>query len=231
VRRVAVPLGWGRRLVLVSDLHADAWSMPAEAIRDVVLEVNRVPGVSAVLLPGDFVGHELEAIHWCAEELARITAPTFASLGNHDLVFDDHTVRETLACHGHTVLVNQSAPLDGTLWVAGLDSAVFGRPDPAGMLETVPLGAPCVVLGHEPWLATLHRQPLHLAGHTHHGQIRLRPLPLRYLPAYSQPYPEGTYEVPLPGGGSRWVHTGAGVGSTTLPLRIGAPPEIVVIDT
>ena len=71
---------------------------------------------------------------------------------------------------------------------------------------------------------------LHVAGHTHHGQVRVPGFPPLVLPACSRPYVAGLYEVATRAGSRRWVYTSAGIGSTTLPLRIGAPPEIVVLN-
>lgn len=218
--------------MLLSDLHLDNRFLPRAALGEIVDAVNAVRGVSAVLMPGDFVGHDLRPLEWCGAEFVRFEAPTFATLGNHDAMFDGGApIRAALERSGVRVLVNEAVALDAGIWIGGLDETAFGRPDAPAMERHLPTGAPCVVLGHQPLLATSHEQVLHVAGHTHHGQIRLPGLSWRYLPPHSQPYPEGLYEVPRCDGSVRWVYTTAGIGSTTLPLRVGCPPEIVVIDT
>ena len=180
VRNVQVPAGLGLRFVIVSDLHADAHLLPATAVRAVVDAVNRVPHVDAVLLPGDFVGHDPAAMTFCAAELARLAAPAFASLGNHDLEADNWVVRAALEQVGIVVLVNDAIELRAAtgvdesgaggaaaVWIGGLDSLVHGDPDVAAMLRALPTThqstssspnqtAQCVVLGHEPTLATRH---------------------------------------------------------------------------
>lgn len=234
VRHVRAPqVGIGLRFVIAADLHADDDLFPAWAVAAVVDAIEAVPAVDAVLMPGDFVGHDPRAIEWCAAELGRISAPTFASLGNHDLEADDCSVRAALEAVGITVLVNEAVSLVGDVWIGGLDSLSWGDPDVRAMERMVPGGdaVRCVVLGHEPALATRHHQRLHVAGHTHNGQVRLPGLPPLVLPSYSRPYVEGLHRIaPRGRTGERWAYTTAGIGSTTLPLRIGAPPEIVVLD-
>jgi predicted MPP superfamily phosphohydrolase len=233
VRHVAVPAGLNIRIVLVADFHADSAFMPPERIGTIVSRINAVEGVDMVAIPGDFVGHSVDVIDAAADELGRLEAPAFATLGNHDHYGGADRVTAALSSAGITVLTNKAIELDSVaqpgVWVAGIDSCEAGLPDRRLVASLVPPMARCVVLGHEPFLATLHDQVLHLAGHTHHGQVRIPKVPIRYLPKYSRPYPEGLAVIE-DGGPRRFVYTTAGVGSTTLPIRIGAPPEIVVID-
>jgi predicted MPP superfamily phosphohydrolase len=228
VRHAEIDAGLGVRFVLVSDIHADSGAMARERIREIVSDVNRIGRVAAVLMPGDFVGHQRDAIDWCAAELSRLHAPAFASLGNHDLILGRERVIDALTTAGITMLVNRAVEIETGVWIGGLDST-RGEPDAARMSAVVPAEARCVVLGHEPALAPMHEQVLHVAGHTHHGQIRLRGGRPLVLPSHSRPYPAGLYEV-TDAGPRRWVYTTAGVGCTTVPIRMGAPPEIVVID-
>lgn len=216
--------------MLVADFHADAHFMPPARARQVVELVNSVDDVDMIAMPGDFIGHDVNAIDGLAAELARLDAPAFASLGNHDHYEGAGRVTAALEGAGIDVLTDQAVPFgDHGIWIIGLDSCEAGVAAPGLVRSLVPGDARCVVLGHEPFLATRHQEALHLAGHTHHGQVRIPGIPLRYLPRYSRPYPEGLARVDAPSGG-RFVYTTAGVGSTTLPIRIGAPPEIVVID-
>jgi predicted MPP superfamily phosphohydrolase len=227
-RSVTIPAGFGKRLVLVADLHADSAFTPRSYIAHIVDLVNTIDGVDAVVMPGDFAGHDLADAEWCAEELARLERTVIASVGNHDIGHGRQRVVDMLERNGIPVLVNDALNVDG-LWIGGLDSCFAGKPDVDKMRQSVPEDSRMVVLGHEPWLATMHDETLHLAGHTHHGQIRIPGVPLRYLPRYSRPYVEGLYEVDG-ASGRRWVYTTAGVGSTTIPLRMFCRPEIVVLD-
>lgn len=230
VRHVAFERRTGQRIVVVTDLHAREDWMPRPAVRRVVDLVNGIPDVDLVAHVGDFVGDDVEAITWAAEELGRITHPSFATLGNHDHWTDPERIARALTAAGVEVLTNRSLTCGGGLRLAGIDSCWEGHPDPDRALHRIPHDAPTVVLGHEPWLATMHDRWVHLAGHTHHGQCRSpvlgEVLARRTYPRYSQPYPRGCYE-PAPG---RFVYTSAGVGYSTVSVRFLAPPEVVVVD-
>jgi predicted MPP superfamily phosphohydrolase len=261
VRRVdlrARGLDLGVRIVVASDIHArDDW-FPRTHVARVVDAINEVEGADLVALLGDFVGHDVSGIDWSAEEYARIAAPTTAVLGNHDHWCDAAYVEQVLAGAGVEVLTNRALPLAELVegarddaWIAGIDSCWTRRgttgagADPDAAFADVPADADVVVLGHEPHLATMHEHVLHLAGHTHCGQVRA---PLfgdwtarLHMPRFSEPYPSRLYELErdprsvLPAthrgrGPRRFVYTTAGVGYSTIDLRAFCPPELVVID-
>jgi len=240
----------GVRMLLASDLHArDDW-FPRPLVARLVDEINAVEGIDLVALLGDFVGDDLDAIHWSAEEYARITAPTYAVLGNHDHWLDAAVVEQALAGAGVEVLTNRSMQLESGAWIAGIDScwtrsrSTGPGADPNAAFADVPEDADVLVLGHEPHLATLHQHVLHVAGHTHCGQVRT---PLfgdwtarLHMPRFSEPFPCRLYELPVEpdrhpaqhrtAHDRRWVYTTGGVGYSTVDTRLFCPPELVVID-
>lgn len=251
-------LDLGIRVVVASDLHARADWFPRPLVARVVDEINAIEDVDVVALLGDFVGNDLGAIDWSCEEYARIQAPVAGVLGNHDHWLDAAYVEQALVDAGVRMLTNRAMSLadllpghEGGTWIAGIDSCWTQRgstgpgADPDAAFANVPADTDVVVLGHEPWLATMHEHVLHLAGHTHCGQIRT---PIfgdwtarMHMPRYSEPYPCRLYEVPvdthaqLPAThrttrDTRWVYTTAGVGFSTVDVRAFCPPELVVID-
>jgi len=227
VRHVDIPAGLGIRVLVASDIHAHPRWFPQTAVRRVVDAINSISDIDAVLLPGDFVGSQIHAIDWCVEELDKLDAPAFASLGNHDVCFRDFSpVIEAFERSKVRLLRNEAVAFREGLWIAGLDSCLRKQPDIAAMQSAVPAGERAVVLGHEPRLATLHEEFLHVSGHTHHGQVRVPFLAPLTLPRNSQPYTEGLYRLP----GGRYVYTGSGVGYSNLPFRFNCPPEITIVD-
>lgn len=136
-----------------------------------------------------------------------------------------------LAERGVMPLVNQAAPLsvgEGTVWFAGIDDALEGRPDLAAALAGAPDAAPLVLLAHNPdaWLdSRVERADLVLAGHTHGGQIR--------LPVLGAAHTQGTHlKRTRPAG---WFHRGRGhmfvsrgLGES-IPLRFGVRPQVALI--
>lgn len=254
LRRRGLDLG-GLRIVVASDIHArDDW-FPRPHVATVVDAINSVENSDVVALLGDFVGDDVTAIDWSAEEYARIVAPKVAVLGNHDHWCDAAYVQEVLEQQaGIHVLTNRSELLSNivtntksNVWLAGIDSCWTQRgstgpgADADAALKDIPAGADVIVLGHEPHLAQLHEHVLHLSGHTHCGQVRT---PIfgdwtarLHMPRYSAPYPCGLYEVDIDPPSSlgshsrRFVYTTAGIGYSTVDVRVFCRPEIVVIDT
>lgn len=223
------------RVVLVSDVHArDDW-FDGKCVRDLMSVVRSVPDVSAILHLGDFVGDDPTAIDWAAPLLAEIDVPSFAVLGNHDHWSDPERVAGGLAGAGITMLTNRSLTR-GDIVLAGVDSCWGGSPDIRASLKGVDNDFPVIVLGHEPWLATLHDRWLHVAGHTHHGQVRAPffgdKVMNRSMPKKSLPFPKGRYQRTAATASSpaTWAYTTAGVGYSTADFRFLCPPEIVVLD-
>lgn len=254
-------LDLGARILVASDMHARSDWFPRGHVARVVDEINRHDGIDLVTLLGDFVGDDVTAIDWSAEEYARIDAPVAAVLGNHDHWCDAAYVQGVLEQAGIHVLTNRAMPLDalvpsapGGTWLAGIDSCWTRRgstgpgADPVAAFTDVPADAETIVLGHEPWLATMHAHALHLAGHTHCGQVRTPVFgdwsARLHMPRYSRPYPCWLHELDVAGDPAaealvanrrtaadrRWVYTTAGVGYSTIDLRVFCPPELVILD-
>ncbi len=235
-RNVKLPAGadgqpLGIRIVAASDIHARNDWFPQSSVDDLVRTINAVDGADAVVLVGDFVGDDATAIDWSAESFSKIDSPLFATLGNHDYWTDPARITAALTSAGAQVLTNQSTML-GEIHLAGIDSCWGGNPDAESALRDIPEDAVTVVLGHEPWLATMHSRFLHIAGHTHAGQARL-PIPWlgtrlarMWMPRFSEPYPAGKYRRSE----RSWVYTTSGVGYSTISWRLATPPEIVVFD-
>jgi len=192
-----------------------------------------------------------------ARALGRLRAPlgVHAVLGNHDWWADIEVQRRrcgrpvaglALQDAGIALYDNASVRLqkDGApFWLAGLgDQEAFwtvaarrrgqinpfvGADDLAGTLGQVRDDAPVILLAHEPdiFAQVPDRVALTVAGHTHGGQIRI----LGYAPVVPSRF------------GNRYLYghiveenrnliVSAGLGCSGIPLRLGAPPEIVMIE-
>lgn len=121
----------------------------------------------------------------------------------------------------------------GPLTLLGIDDpdvrAQKGNKDADVAALTVgrPSDVPLVLLTHRPLLLpdSVGRFDLQLSGHTHGGQIGLvEPLLKR---AYGTPTGLSRHTSPA---GESLLYVTTGVGFSKLPIRLGAPPEIVVID-
>ena len=145
-------------------------------------------------------------------------------------------VRRLLEAQGIPVLENDVLRLqkDGkAFWLAGLGDQepfkrhVRGVDDLPGTLAKVTDAAPVILMAHEPKIfpRVPERVALTLSGHTHGGQIRLfgRSPAIRRVRGYDLSYGHCTI-------GDRHLIVSGGFGVSRLPVRIGVPPEILLVE-
>ena len=239
VRRYSLRLpGWpsalpGLRLVLVSDLHAGAPHVDEDRITRLVERMNaQRPDVVALL--GDYVDPDVALGSEVAPEsvgarLAGLRAPlgVYAVLGNGDWDNDGRRVARALSSSGVTVLENDPVRLAEGLWLVGL-AYVSQHPHPGEALRHVPDDAAVILLTHHPDLfeRVPRRVALTLAGHTHGGQVNVPLLRGRVVPSrFGERYAGGFIRR-----GEQTMYVSRGIGTSRLPVRLGVPPEIVVLD-
>lgn len=239
VRRATVALpGWPAgapplRLLLLTDLHVAGPDMPPARLARIVAQANALRP-DLVLIAGDLVSDKRVATHRyplneAVAPLARLRAPLgiVAVLGNHDYWRDAPAARRALRRAGATVLADQAARR-GRLVIAGADDAFTGRFRADKLSAAIAArSGPVVVVSHSPDVAPAlpARAALVLAGHTHCGQIVL---PLVGAPATFSAYGE-RYRCGLVREVGRTIIIGAGLGTSILPFRIGAPPDLWLV--
>jgi predicted MPP superfamily phosphohydrolase len=237
VRRHEVRLGrWmhGRplRVVFASDFHAGPITHP-----ELLNEASRaIAGgkPDLLLLGGDFISPFAQYVDGLAGRLSQIEAPfgKFAVLGNHDLYADDEYIVERLAKAGVRTLVNESvrlpAPYDD-IFICGLDDSTAGSPDAEVALRDA--DGVRIVLMHSPeGLLSLraHQFDLAFCGHTHGGQVAWPggvPIMMPGGPL-NRAYAHGTHQ--LRDHANATLIVSRGIGCSSLPVRLFAPPEVHV---
>jgi len=222
------------RAVLMSDVHVGGPDMPPERLRRIVRQINGLrPDI--VLIAGDFVSDKRSGTRRYPAEAAgrplrEIRAPlgTFAVLGNHDHWRSEAGLKRALRNHGVTVLDNQSVSA-GPLAIGGLDDAFTGHHDLRGTVRALRAtpGAK-LMLSHspDPFPDLPGDMTLMVAGHTHCGQIA-PPLmgPVTTFSKYGRRYACGMIRE-----GGKTLVVSAGLGTSVLPLRIGAVPDLWLLE-
>lgn len=239
------------RLVVLADPHLTHPLMPLPRWRAIINRANALDG-DMILLLGDYLsGHAFRshkvAMSDMAQAAAALAAPlgVRAIIGNHDW-WEDATAQQTghgpveaqraLEGAGIPVLVNRAERLEKNglpFWLAGTDSMVAiartfeSRADLPATLAQVTDDAPVILMAHEPdqFVAVPERVCLTLSGHTHGGQIRLFGWSPVVPSSFGNRFAYGHIE-----GDNRHLIVSGGLGCSILPVRIGMPPEIVVID-
>lgn len=217
------------RIVQLSDTHAGPPDMPLARLRAIIAQVNALKP-DLVVLTGDYMGEKL-FVHE-GGNLDDVVRPfralrsrlgTFAVRGNHDNGYWSPTV---MPRYRMTYLQNSWADA-GPVVVAGVDDFTNGWPHVGLALARIPPGKPVILLMHEPdsFSEVPASVALTFAGHTHGGQIVIPGLGAPQIgTAFGRAHRRGLFVE-----GGRRLIVSSGVGTTTIPIRLGVPPEIVVV--
>ena len=153
-----------------------------------------------------------------------------AVLGNHDWIDDGPRVARALRRAGIRVLENEATRLvrvPEELWVAGVADATTRLPDIGRALAAVPEDAAVLLLSHDPdvFPRVPARVALTLSGHTHGGQVDVPVARRAWTPSRCGERYAGGHVVE----DGRHLVVSRGVGNSRLPIRLGVPPEIVLL--
>jgi len=233
IRRVPIRLAKlpatmaGFRIALVSDIHLGPLLGRGHTER-IVRTINGLQ-VDLVAVVGDLVDGSVAELGAAAEPLADLQARhgSYFVTGNHEY-FSGHTEWiDEVESLGLTVLRNERVDIDG-LDLAGVNDVTGGSygdgPDMAAALGGRDAARPVVLLAHQPIQvhdAARQGVDLQLSGHTHGGQM----VPFNLLVKLQQPVVAGLATVD---GTQVYVTNGAGFWGP--PVRVGAPPDISVIE-
>lgn len=218
----------GLTILQITDIHLYPMTQPALVEKAVNMANGLKPDL--VVLTGDYVWQELDAIDELAPILAGLNAKhgVFSTLGNHDYWLNAGVVTEVMESAGLPVLINQGVSIQhgkGSVYIAGLDDGWSGIPDLNKTLDKTKSNEPVILLCHEPDLADQYsldgRVDVQLSGHTHGGQIRVPGIGALILPYLGRKYDIGLYRV-----NDMLLYTNRGLGVISEPVRFNCPPEI-----
>ncbi len=189
-----------------------------------------------ILIGGDFSEYGTLA-SYSEKELAKISryGRTIMVMGNADQCGSRQCIYCSLSYpvnrlkdEPFSILRNQILPIDGfNMRIYGLDDPVTQQDD-SNTISNVPDSTFNLLLLHCSYRLTDNQKDrfnLICSAHTHGGQIIFdRPFLHRFDPAIDERYIRGFFKLKH---GTMIVTSG--VGTSVLPLRLGVPPEIIVI--
>ncbi|HOK49852.1 MAG TPA: metallophosphoesterase [Sedimentibacter sp.] len=223
------------KIVQFSDTHISKY-YDAEHLKKAVDKINaEKPDI--VVFTGDLIERynkydNKDKIYEIWEALNEINAPLgkYAVYGNHDYGGGaERAFREIMEKGGFQILQNEKANISSyPVNIIGMDDSIFGTLDKETIISFLDEGTYNIILSHEPDVADLfleYAADLFLTGHSHGGQVNL-PV-ISYTPPLAQKYIRGMYD--LNNYRQTKVYVNVGLGTSTLPLRFMAIPELTVI--
>lgn len=155
----------------------------------------------------------------------------YAVFGNHDYGGGaEYEYESIMNAGGFQVLVNKAVTFkENNLRLIGIDDLLIGYGDPS-IVNQAASDMYNLVLCHEPDIVDKilnSNTDYMIAGHTHGGQIRVPFYTERYLPSYGEKYVKGEYSLSNKNG--TIVYVNSGLGTTRIPARLGAVPELTYL--
>jgi predicted MPP superfamily phosphohydrolase len=228
-----VPALKGLSIAVIADLHAGAPYIDAAKIDRVVAATNAARP-DLILLAGDYVSDRADGslrlpLDVIAEHLKGLDAPlgVYAVLGNHDMTVGRRRVTAALGRAGILTLRDAHVAIGraaGTVVIAG-----FGDPPRLTRALAGLDGARALCLMHrpDPFVHLPATCALTIAGHTHGGQVAL-PLVQGWAMARASSlgvrYARGVIRE-----NGHVLFVSPGIGTSSVPVRLGVPPEISLL--
>lgn len=239
----------GYRIAQISDMHLGSYNGDTTFVAEIIAKINTLD-IDAVMFTGDIVNRKSSEILPFINVLSKIKAKdgVFSILGNHD--YGDYSDWDTQEAKqenlrqmcelqrqmkwnlllNETVIIRREQDSIAIIGVENLGDPPFknyGSLENADSLSEKSITK--ILLSHNPahWERKIKDNKdkniaLTLSGHTHAMQMSLWGISPA---AFRCKYWGGLYNDSL----QQKLYVNAGVGTVTMPMRIGATPEITVI--
>jgi len=222
----------GFTIAQISDLHIGAF-LRRDFVQSLADEIGRL-SPDVVVLTGDIADGTPDKLLPELMPLASLHPPhgLYYVTGNHEYYWGASLWTDAVRRLGFRVLTNENVVFekDGrSLTLAGVPDITSLRmemppyPDPVKARLGAPVGAPAILLSHQPKTLSLAKKAgfaAQISGHTHAGQY----FPFTWIIHLFEPYRHGLYDSD---GFKLYVNKGAGFWGP--PLRTGGPGEITLI--
>lgn len=236
-RHAALPPAFdGLKIVYVSDIHYGTY-FKKDRLEKLVERINALEA-DILLLGGDYAEDSQDALEfWKMKPPFRAKTAVLCVFGNHDRTLPEEnfqSIQNAMKAAGVLPLVNDVYMLEkdgSTLAFAGPDDYYNGYPDLEKLARLSQAADFTVFLPHTPDILPKSYQlpegpfyQLALCGHTHGGQVAL----FGYAPKPSSElgnrYRSGWYHEK-----GTDILVSNGVGTSLLPVRLGARPQFHLI--
>lgn len=223
------------RIVQFSDTHISEY-FDMQDLKRVAEKIN-AENPDIVVFTGDLIdeynSYEYkDNINEIWEILGSIDAPLgkYAVYGNHDYGGGAERIYgEIMEKSGFVILKNEKMSFeDYNINIVGMDDAIFGVFEKDKLIGFMEAESYNIVLGHEPDVVDYMLEysiDLFLAGHSHGGQVNLPFVDV--LPPLGEKYMAGMYT--FNNYRQTLLYVNIGLGTTKIPLRFMAPPELTVL--
>ena len=222
----------GTRVAFLTDIHHGPFTNLDFVTAVVRTTLALEPDL--ILLGGDYILREKKYVSPCFDVLSALRAPlgVYGVLGNHDNWIAPRETRAAMKAAGIVELTNTGEWINrgnDRFRLAGVDDLWTGLVDVESALGYATEHDACLLMSHNPDVAeglSDRRVGLMLSGHTHGGQVVLPMVDSApWIPSrYGQKYQRGLVQAP-----ATRVYVSCGLGTSGIPIRIGARPEINLI--
>jgi len=223
----------GLKIVQLTDIHLSPFLSEGQFARAV--DMANETKAHIALVTGDLITRKGDPLDACLKQLARLRgeAGVLGCLGNHErFTQTEEYVTEQGRRIGIEFLRTQARILrfgNASMNVAGVDYNAFNWPYLLGAEKLAVPGLLNVLLSHNPDVfpvAVEKGYDLTISGHTHGGQVNVEILHQNVNVARTfTPFVRGLYHQ-----GTAHIHVSSGIGTIGVPVRVGAPPEVTLIE-
>ncbi len=222
----------GLRLVQITDIHLSPFLSERQFAR--AIDMANEAKAHIALVTGDLITRLGDPLDACLRQLARLKsdAGALGCLGNHEnYTRTEDYVTEQGRRIGIDFLRKRARSLrfgDASLNFAGVDYQPFNSRYLENAESLIIPGQLNIMLSHNPDVfpvAARKGYNLTISGHTHGGQVNVEILHQNLNVARTfTPYVRGLYEQ-----GDSSIYVCSGIGTIGVPVRVGAPPEVSII--
>ncbi len=217
-------------IAMVADFHASN----TNGEKRIAMWCDQITALKpdVILAPGDVIDIPANQIPEVVNGFRKLSAPmgVFSTTGNHEYYVGVMAAVDFMTRGGFRVLLNENVTLPNGILISGMEERTarsMGRPLPAfdQLIPENDSSAARILMLHTPATGDVQKAmaagfDLVVSGHTHGGQI----FPFTIFTRMVFPYHHGLYSV-----GNGYQLTTCGIGFWGPPMRVGKPPEIMLI--